>query len=252
MLGKRIFVRIGLQVFAGILCSLLISCGSAETTPQPNLYTLEEALTLAAQTLQAESRVTTPSKTPTPVDNSNISNEQADSEKNPEEPVVPVTGDTDEEPSLSVSGDNSEETDSTNSGGNSGGTGSSPKDRPEPDPHPKLPEKKIGTSVSDTVDPNKIEKFFPNFSGVSCDEVMCVWEKKLELTLNNQNDVGPLPPPANIGRCGTSGDCEEKKEKGSDDTGEEPPPAPIEIPPLPPITLPGQPPLPPFPPPIFP
>ena len=237
-------VRIGLLVLAGIICSLLISCGSADTTPQPNLYTLEDALTLAAQTLQAESRVATPSKTPTPAAKADVSNEQTESEENPEEPVVPVTGGNDEETDLSGSGDNGERSAQSPETASGGEKGNGDSDQ----------SKSIKSDRQiDTVDPSKIESFqlggftYPEY----CSEYICPGEK-VDLKQFYLKNIGPLPPPTNIGRCGTSGDCEEKKEKGSDDTGEEPPPAPIEIPPLPPITLPGQPPLPPFPPPIFP
>ena len=241
MIAKRMFVRIGLLVFSGILCSLLISCGSAETTPQPKLYTLEEALTLAAQTLQAESQVATPSKTPTPVEKASVSNEQSDSKENPEEPVVPDTG------------DNAEETGSSNSGDNNGETGPSPKDPsepdpdpkdpsepdpdpkdpPEPDPYPKLPEKKNGTNLPDPVDLSKIHTFSPNLGGsinpAYCQQVICPGEK-VQLKLENLNGVGPIPRSTSIPNCEKSGVCGEKKEEPEDPDEDQPYPVlPIEI-----------------------
>ena len=247
MLGKRIFVRIGLQVFAGILCSLLISCGSAETTPQPNLYTLEEALTLAAQTLQAESRVATASKTPTQAAKADVSNEQTESEENPEEPVVPVTGGNDEEAGTSNFGNYDE------------GTDASIADSPEAEPKGEnedgdrksmLLDENIRVSDSYSVDKNNI---IPIFSPESLDTSSCHYEatnlcgaEKIEFLQNYQ--ISSVPSPTII----SDPDVRKEDQEEPSNVTVVQPPAPIEIPPLPPITLPGQPPLPPFPPPIFP
>ena len=192
------FMRISLLVLAGILCNLLISCGTTDTAPQPNLYTLEEALTLGAQTLQAESRVATASKTPTPAAKADVSSEQTDSEENPEEPVVPVTGDNGENPSQSV-----EEL--------PGGVNFSR------EPHLRVP-----------VDPDRVISIPPPQPNISPEEPpIDADEPKVvvcgDLFLCGRALIDLIPPP-NISKCINSGDCEEEKEKRSDDTDEEPPP----------------------------
>ena len=225
MIGKRMFVQIGLLVFTGILCSLLISCGSANTTSQPRLYNLDDALTLAAQTLQAESQVDETSKTPTPVEKANVSNEQADSKENPEKPVVPVTGDNGENPAQSV-----EEL--------PGGVNFSR------EPHlrvPVDPDRVISIPPPRPPDPslpgdNNADPNGSRFE-LDCKDLISCGKAHLDLI----HSLPPLPP-TSISVCRNSGDCEEEKEKRSDDTDEEPPP-PQPFPVFPPGALP---------PPIFP
>ena len=250
MLGKRMFVQISLLVFVGIICSVLISCGSAETTPQTNLYTLEDALTLAAQTLQAESQAATPSNTPTPVEKASVSNEQTESEENPEEPVVPVTGDDADGSGSSSSSDSSEGTDPSveeaQGAEPNGGNGSG-------DRNLMLSDIDLGGNTSYSVDPNKILAI--HFSE-SMDTSSCHYEatnlcgaEKIEFLHNYQ--ISSVPSPTTINDPDVRKEDQEDKEEPSNIAVVKPT-NPIEIPPLPPITLPGQPPLPPFPPPIFP
>ena len=266
MIAKRMFVRIGLLVFSGILCSLLISCGSAETTPQPKLYTLEEALTLAAQTLQAESQVATPSKTPTPVEKSSVSNEQSDSKENPEEIGVPVTGNNAEGISSSNSGENGKGPDSSvvdssgcePKGGNGNGDGNL-----------MLRDKDISDKDIFLVDPSKIYSFqgrdgrepgecFSGFTTDLCgeeepdqcgdDETDLCGAGKIEFLQIYQ--ISSVPSPTTISYSGDNEENQkdqedqEDQEETSDDTDDEPPPPPplIILPPdalPPPIFPPG-------------
>jgi hypothetical protein len=247
MLEERIFLRIGLLVITGVLCSILISCGSADTTPQPNLYTLEEALTLAAQTLQAESQVVAPSKTPTPLKKADVSNEQAASEENPKEPVVPVTG------------GNTEGSGSSNSGENGEGPDPSVADSPGGEPNGEngsgnsnlmLRDKELSDNGTFLVDPSRIYSIplskqkdpgecYSGFTKDLCGEDetdQCGEEEtdlcgvsKMEFLQNYQ--ISSAPSPTTISY---SDDNEEDQEETSDDTNDEPPPLII----LPPDALP--------------
>lgn len=278
MLEKKVLLGISFLVFTGILISL-ISCLSTEETStqeaQPKLYSLEDALTLAVQTLQAEPRVVNLSKTPTPGYLSDTQalglTEQSESEDNAGGTVSSTSednadetdslaaeddsGDTD----LSMLGDNGEETDPPD-GNNQGDEtdGDTGEDvTGEGDADSRL----AGKVIEETVDPTKIDKpiVFPPGETPNCSTWLCGPRKGpiLARIFNSNNLVNPIPPPAIVdNRCGNSKNCNEKSDKpdkpdkSTDDTDEAPPGG-REIPPIP-IDPPGLPPLPPIQPPIFP
>ena len=236
MLDKKMFLRICLLVFTGISCSVFSKVYTT-TVPtqeeQPGLYSLEEALTLAAQTLQADPKIALESKTSTPDDPTDtpipILTEQPESEDN--------TGETN--PSV----ENPVETESPP------GRGNCNTDK--------------GLDCQQIVDPEKINDFHPTVSGpcpdayncpidydISCqDPYNCkendpVLDSRVHVLYLGRDDLTvPIPPPAITVKRDESGESGEGAPEGSH--GIEIPPISIDIP------LPGDPSLPPIPP-LFP
>jgi hypothetical protein len=242
MLDKKMFLRICLLVFTGISCSF-ISRALTTTAPtqdtQPGLYPLEDALTMAVETLQADPRIAIASKTSKPDDPTDTPNpilkEQPESEDN--------TGETN--PSV----ENPVETESPTGRGNCNTD--------------------EGLNCQRVVDPEKINDFHPTVSGscpgaysctidydtscqdpYNCKENDPVLDSRVHVLYLGRDDLTiPIPPPAITVKRDESGESEGSSEGSSEGAPEGS--HGIEIPPIS-IDPPGLPPLPPIQPPTLP